>query len=212
MSGPVRANLSDVTAALPSLSSYLDSLPNGLDSYPEARAKASLYRSVLDADAPLDVARLPAPLQHLITEPAPVSSWIPEVHSHAILLAVRDLRFSSDNAFIRFSYDRQRTLFSGRLYRVMLALASPSMLLRTAALRWRSFHRGSLFTVEDANATSARIRVDHPPGLWDGLLADAMAAGLRAVLDLSGAQDSHLSVYEQETDHLRMRGTWNVDD
>ena len=210
MSPRVRAKLGFVTATLPSLSNYLDALPNGLDSYPDVRAKASLYRSVLDHGAIEDVSVLPEPLRRLATDPAPVSAWIPEVHSHALMSAVRDLCFESDAAFVQHAYDRQRELFDGRLYRIMLALASPSLLLRTAALRWRTFHRGSTFSVESSDGTETRVRIDHPPHLWDDLLTDALVAGLEAVLDLSGAVDTKLVITDREPTVLRLHGTWRT--
>ncbi len=192
------------------MSAYLATLPQGIDSYPDVRAKASLYRSTVEGYTVADPSILPEALQRLLRDPAPVSSWVPEVHSHAMILISRDLRFNSDRAFIDFAYEKQRKLFSGPLYKIMLSLASPAMLLRTAALRWGSFHRGTQFTVEEATGTSARIRVDHPARLWDGLLADAMGAGLKAVLDLSGARDTRLVVTEQGETHLRIHGTWHT--
>lgn len=194
--------------ALPHMSAYLARLPHGLDSFPEAKAKASLYRSTIDATMVPDLSVLPPVLARLLETPAPVSSWINEVHSHALILAARDLRFDSDAAFVDFAYARQKDLFAGRLYRVMLALASPTILLRSGALRWTTFHRGSSFNVEEGSATGAVIRIDHPPGLWHGLLADALIAGLRAVLDLSGAQDVDMHVAKQDAESLWIRGTW----
>ena len=133
---------------------------------------------------------------------------MPEVHSHALIMVARDVRFDSDAAFVDFAYTRQKELFAGRLYRVLLALASPAYLLRTGALRWSTLHRGSSFTIEEGFATGAVIRIDHPAGMWHGLLADALIAGLRAVLDLSGAKDSSLVISDQSAEHLRIRGTW----
>lgn len=194
--------------SLPHLSAFLAKLPDGLASFPEVRAKASLYRSILDEFPPDADEHLPGPLRERLLMPVPVSAWIPEVHSHAMVLALRDLRFDSDAAFVDFCYQRQKTLFEGRLYRIMLALASPALLFRTAALRWTLFHRGTTLEVQQRSSTEARICVRHPPQMWDGLLADALMAGLRAVLDLSGADDPVLEVAERTPDALYLRGTW----
>ena len=199
-----------VTSRLPSLDDYVAMLPDGLDSFPEAKAKASLYRSTVEHTLLDDVDLLPPALRPLITDPVPVSSWIPEVHSHAMILVCRDVAFESDEEFIEFTYQQQRALFSGRLYRIMLALASPSVLFRTAAMRWKSFHRGSSFTVEHWTSTSAQIRIEHPPGLWHGVLSGALLAGLRAVLDLSGAQNTRLEIAEHAAEHMRLVGSWTV--
>jgi hypothetical protein len=194
--------------SLPHLSAFVAKLPQGLASFPAVQAKASLYRSILDAFPPDADVHLPEPLRERLLMPTPVSAWIPEVHSHAMVLALRDLSFDSDVAFVDFCYQQQKALFEGRLYRIMLALASPALLFRTAALRWNFFHRGTTLEVQQVAGHEARICVRHPPQMWDGLLADALMAGLRAVLDLSGAQEPRLEVIERTPEALYLRGTW----
>ncbi len=188
-----RASNCDIVTALlreldgfPELSSYLAELPNGVDSYPSCQAKASLYRSVADARpiAPADIAKLPAALQRLLDHPVPISSWISEVHSHAVLLAIYDRCFSSRQEFAEFAYQRQKVLFGGRIYSVALRVVSPTMLVKTAALRFGMFHRGVGFTVVDPHPGGVKIVIDHPSGVYDEISRVGLCEGLRAVLDL----------------------------
>ncbi len=198
---------------LPNLTRYLARLPAGLDSYPEARGKASLYRSMLD-ERLLEKARscpLPSPLDQMVAAPHPVSSWIPEVHSNAMLLAIRDLADTDEQSFDAYSYARLRDLFAGPLYRVLLQLASPSLLIRAAAYRWDSFHRGSAFTLEDWSAHGAQIRIDYPRHLWNAQLGSGLRVGLQVILDISGARDCTLQVRDCTPETMRIVGRWSHD-
>lgn len=193
---------------LPSFSAYLRRLPDGLDSYPDCKAKATLYQSFIDTEALAQMHVMPPPLQRLLEHPPPISAWIPEVHSHALLHASRDLFFDSDKAYLQQAYDNQRALFSGPLYRIMLAVASPKLLFRAASTRWNSFHRGAHFQVDAMAPGSARLRIEHEPHLWDSLMADAMMRGLEAVLHLSGAADAKLVAAEQTPTKILVQATW----
>lgn len=197
---------------LPNLTRYVESLPHGFDSYPSARGKASLYRSMLDENlmAKARSFSLPAPLNRMLTTPYPVSSWIPEVHSNAMLLAIRDLACTDDDGFEAHAYAHLRRLFEGPLYRVLLKLASPSLLVRAAGYRWASFHRGSGFTVEASSAHGAEVRIEYPAHLWNPQLGLGLKAGLRAIVDISGARDCTMDVRDYTPQSLRIVGQWRA--
>lgn len=178
----------------PTLAAYLEGLPDGIDSHPECQAKASLYRTALDT-APLpdaDIPRLPPPLVALLEHPAPVSSWIPEVHNHALLIAIYDRVFADLEAFAKHSYASQRALFEGPLYSIAFRLASPELLIKTAALRWKMFHRGITFKPITDGPGHGRVRLDYPPGMYDRVLLRTLCEAIRAILDLSTAKDAEV--------------------
>ncbi len=199
-----------VDDALPHLQGYLDRLPHGLDSYPDVRTKASLYRSIIELRTMPDVSPLPTGLRRLVEDPMPVSAWIPSVHHHALTLASRDLCCRDDDDFRRFCHDRQRALFDGPLYSVMLAITKPQTLLRSAARRWTSFHRGTDFIVEHLAADGAHILVKHRPHLLDGLLADALLQGLTAVIEVAGGTEVELVAAKRGAETLRIEGQWVI--
>lgn len=197
---------------LPSLAAYVRRLPNGLESYPQCQAKASLYRSAL-SDRPLPaevVAALPRPLRDLVQTPPPVSSWVSEVHSHSLFCALYDTSFASPEAFERFTYERQRELFGGPMYAILLRLASPTRLIKGATKRWAAFHVGSELHVEKAVAGEGVLELRHPPGLWDELSSRGLIAGFRAALELSGAEGLDLRVVESRSDAARFVARWNT--
>ena len=131
----------------PQLRAYLERLPDGLASYPGCLAKASLYRSIIE-ELPLDDTRLPEPLQDLLRRPRAVSEWIPEVHSHAVLLAQYDQRFTALPEFAAHCYAAQRRLWDSKIYAFMMRLMSPVRLLASTSQRWGQFHRGTELVAE----------------------------------------------------------------
>lgn len=199
-------------AEFPHLEAFIERLPQGLASYPDAVAKASLLRSFVQV-RPVPQAvreRLPAPLAQLLEAPPPVSHWIPEVHKHAMLLVLRDTIFADEADYVRYCYLRQRELFRGPMYRVLFTLASPRMLFRAVAMRWSSLHRGSNLTLEEHSDTAARLRLHHPPALWDPMVALATAAGMRVVLDLAGAVGAQVETEHPSSEETVFRGQWTL--
>jgi len=178
----------------PTLAAYLDGLPDGIDSHPACQAKASLHRSALET-APLpveDIARLPNALIELLEHPVPVSSWIPEVHNHALLLAIYDRVFVDIEAFARHAYSTQRALFEGPLYAIAFRIASPELLIKTAGLRWRMFHRGITFKPVMDGKGHGRVQLDFPAGIYHPVLLRSLCEALRATLELATAKDAQV--------------------
>ena len=205
----IRALLGDDTHQ-PVMGAYLDGLPRGIDSHPELKAKASLYRSIVDVK-PLSGAvidALPEPLRRLVRDPAPVSQWIPEVHSHALMLAVYDQHFDSLEAFERFAYQRQRALFTGPLYAIALELATPGMLLKTATLRWRLFHRGVKLRLVERWSGGGSVRLEHPPGVYEDHSRAGLRQGLKAALDLATHDSAEVDVTEATPSHALFVARW----
>ncbi len=188
----------------PHLTAFLDGLPDGLESHPSALAKASLCRTLLDGTPPMRIDDLPGPLRAVAE--VPVSAWVPEVYLHGLVHAIRDTLADHD-AFTAYCYSRWYALFDGPLYRIMLAAARPSLLVRASALRWRTFHRGSEFVVSEVTASSAVATIRHPPGLWGEVFAVAQVEGLRAILDLSGARAARFA-FETGDEALRIMARW----
>lgn len=198
--------------AYPTVSRYFEGLDDGLNSYPDCQAKASLYRALLQ-ERPLSgdaVADLPAPLRTLVQEPAPVSSWIPEVHSHALMLAVYERRFETLEEFAQHAYDRQRSLFEGPLYAIALKVVTPQLLIKTAALRWRMFHRGMSFRAQELQRNRGFIVVEHPNGVYEAVIRRALCEAIRAVLELSTRRPATVTVAESSPRHAKLSVQWNL--
>lgn len=202
--------LGSVEALFPATAAYIARLPHGLDSHPDCQVKASLYRSTLEGrPIPRNAAdALPPRLKQMVLSPAPVSAWVPEVQSLALVTAHLDVCCRSLSDFERSCYLRQRRLFDSPLYRAVVKLATPNLLLRTAALRWGALHRGTTLVVQANERGVAHLSMEHPAHLWDKPTRLALTAGFRALLDLSGARNTTVEVVDASPTHMRMLGQW----
>ena len=72
----------------PRLGAYLAQLPAGLDSHPECTAKASVVRKVYEFARDNPLVGLPEPLQRLLDEPLPSSTWVPQAQVLAAIVAM----------------------------------------------------------------------------------------------------------------------------
>lgn len=196
-------------ARFPTAGEYLAALPDGLDSYPECMAKASLYRAVLE-DLPLEwTTELPAVMRELVAHPRPVNTWISEVHSLALMLAVYDRSFGDSDRFATFCYESQRKLWASKIYAVLMRWTSPHRLLSTGSQRWTLFHRGSTLNVEMATDGQAVVRLDHPVGLYDRVSRIGLTEGLRAALDMSTRYRSSIAEVDSSPTGARWIATWS---
>jgi hypothetical protein len=151
---------------------------------------------------------LPAPVAELVrSRPAP-TAWLPSVHVQALFLAIADAYEMSDRAFLEWSYRVQKPLYAGPIYRPLMVLASPRMLLGGAKLRWSSVHRGSDIDVRTINDASARVTVSYPQDLFAETNLHGFAGGFRAVVELSNARSVDVSVAYVGATHATFDVTW----
>jgi len=194
----------------PRLAAYLADLPDGLDSFPECRSKASLHRAFLDEKPlpPLAPGALPEPVRELIEAPAAVSSWIPTVVHHSVLLVIRELCFTDDESYCRHAFESQRRIFRGPMYRLLLVAMPVDTVLRGIAYRWKAFHQGTQLEVLERGEGEARLELRFPPGLYNELGLKGLASGFRAALDAMKATDAKVEVTEIAAGEAHFRGTW----
>jgi len=164
---------------------YIGSLPDGLDSYPECRHKASFY---LDFIEHVPVARrvkeFPEPLRYLVEKPAAPNAWLPEVHTNAFYMAVRDVVLRSDEELIRAMYDVNVRVLSTPLNRVMFMVATPALLMAAGQGRWAAFHTGSRFLTK-RRGHEGTIEMTYPKNLFPRLMLQVYEQVFQAVMDLS---------------------------
>jgi hypothetical protein len=200
-------------AGLPTLEQYLASLPNGLSSYPFAVAKASLVRALL-VDAPCDVgvsSGLPPRLVELARSPPAANHWTSEVELWALSLGMYDLGFANRGGITRYTewtYQRNRALLSGPLYRVLFAVASPDRLFSGAAHRYSAFHRGTVMSKLEASRGAGSFRLTTPANLLPELARAALSTAFKAALDLSGAKDAVVVGRAESAETTSFDATW----
>jgi hypothetical protein len=189
------------------LDRYLAGLPDGLASYPQCQAKGSVFRNLFDA-VDVDRSSLPEPLRRLLEDPPIASEWIAEAQVWALALAVADQRGMDRAALLDWTYRRRRQLFEGALYRYMMAEVPAAALVRTSALRWGAFHRGTLLEAGGMADDGARLSLAFPSGLFDSQVLEILTAVVRAALEASGARSAEVVVEESTATTARFRASW----
>jgi uncharacterized protein (TIGR02265 family) len=170
------------------MTAYVESLPEGLDSLRDCQQKASILRQFVGRPHASALAKaLPAELRGLVEAPPPATEWISEVKATAIYLALRDV-MGSDEAFLEYTYEMNRRLLSGPLYRVLFALVSPERVIKGAASRWSQLHRGTELRTEALSPPRVRFRLVSPIGLVPEVLARAYGGAYRVAIELAGAR------------------------
>jgi hypothetical protein len=191
----------------PRLAAFVRGLPDGLDSYPEYGTKSALMRSLVTEELVRHAASVPDELAELIRNPPPMSAWVKQTHAHAVLVLARDVLFATDRAFAQHCYDGQRSLFSSKIYLLLMRCTSPGRLLSTAEKRWSQFNRGCTIRTE-VFADGAHIWVDHPRGIFDQTCRTALSQALRATLDMSSARCTEITLVDESPMQTELLARW----
>ncbi len=173
----------------PLLAEYLDGLPAGLESYADCESKASLANSAVEGHDATDLQEgLPAPVRALIHSPQPAGVWIPAVHADAVFFAVCDRHYTTEEAVVRWTYDRSMAMAKNPLYRALLRVPGPRILLKAGARAHGLFQRGTDFDI-DIGDGEAEITLSFPPRLHLGLNLAANTALWRAMVRIVGGRN-----------------------
>jgi hypothetical protein len=188
---------------------YLRNLPKGLASFPECKAKATLVRTFADHHiAPSSSEKLPDELVSLLVTPPLPASWVSEVQFMCVTLWARESRFSSDEAFLSWVRRLNAELFATPLYRMIMWVASPRLLLAGAARRWQQFHRGTRLTVPVQGPGFAEMVIGFPPGLFNELHIRIFGVAFEAGIEAAGGKHCATAAYHLGNGEARVRVEW----
>jgi hypothetical protein len=184
------------------LARYLEALPRGLESYPAVRAKGAIVRQLLlDPVHSLSLAEgLPPRLEELIRMPPSVNEWVPLVELCALHAAAFDFAFADKggvSAYEEWTFQRDLQLFKGPVYRALIAVPKPELLLTNHAARWSAFHRGSSLHVMAVADGKIAVRLSYPPYSWPKVSRVALGAAFRAAVIVAGAQWGEVTSKEE---------------
>ena len=175
----------------PRLVEYLASLPAGLASYPDCQAKTSLSLTMVEGlpepRPALEKESLPEPLARFLRRP-PTSMWSSEVESRALALSIADHYRMSNEAYLAWIKQQNRSYFGSLMYRAVMAFASPAALVAKAAARWAAVHRGSSLAAKVLGPGDAQATLTFPPFLFAGLALLQVKAVLEAGAEHTNAR------------------------
>lgn len=174
---------------LRSVADYLASIPGGIAAYPECMHKGEPLAVWLDRSPTGGLAELvPAEAARLLP-PARVPTWVPEVHAAVIYLAMREVHFADDAAFLEHARYCNKGVIETPLNRVLFWAASPRAILRGGSLRWTALHHGSSAEVRTPDDCSAELALNYPPNLLPELVVRGNGVGMAMALEYAGARD-----------------------
>lgn len=182
------------------LHTYLASLPDGMRSFPKCQVRGEVLDHTLDWLGEVNGTLDPV-LRDWVRSYRPLGramEWVPEVLLNCVSLQVADEGYPSGQAWLNDVYRRQRAIYQTPLYRALLLVLSPTLLMMGASDRWKAYRRGSTLAVDKWTKTPAGRKttatLEHPPGLHTELHLLSLAQALVAAVDASGAKGSKLEL------------------
>ena len=159
--------------------SFIDSLPDGLRSFPEARGRMSLFRSLYELTSAEHIDdRLRAVMAQTSDD-----DWQSEVVCAAIVSAFAD-ECGDESDFLARMLEHNLEIYRRPLFRGLMFVMSPTLVLMGAAKRWGAFHEGSSLEVDKWARTDthhgAKLHLRHPTGLFQPLHHRAYGEAFRA--------------------------------
>lgn len=189
----------------PRVVGYLEALPAGVHSYPECVARSGILQTFLDARPPAtgDV----DPWIAALLRPSPLR-YVPEAVLNAALLAMGDAAGLTDAQYLDWNRATNRQLYRGLLYRALMAIFSPAMLLERAPARWESFHVGTKLAVEVRGAKEAAAVLTFPAQLFGPLLLQGYATAFAAALEHARGHDARVELGVATPTSARFVARW----
>jgi hypothetical protein len=176
---------------------YLDRLPHGTASYPECTVRASIYEPWRNALPPFDLrttSEVFSPAFATYLRSGPSDDWIPEVWASVLL----ELWFvhvcERDEGRCRARLRRgNREVFDGPLYRAVVRVFSPSLVIMGMARTWNLTRRGSgakaTMGPRSASPRTGEVVLSHPPWLFSERQLVGFEEGFMAVGDILQVPD-----------------------
>jgi hypothetical protein len=193
----------------PRLTNYLAYLPAGLDSHPKCQVKTGVLRPFYHSRplSPEQLALLPEPLQRSLAR-VEDECWMPEAHFMAAALAIADAARFSEEELDRWALALNRELLGGRVYKVLMSMASPDLLLPISRFKWSTLRRGTTFEV-DVLRKGCRATVRFPERLFDAACLKLFAPAFAAILEVSNARNPKIELERFDETSGSYIGHWD---
>ncbi|MGC4118094.1 MAG: hypothetical protein QM765_26795 [Myxococcales bacterium] len=195
----------------PRLAQYVDSLPQGLASFPEAQAKGSICRVLLEKHPLKDPQGLPDEVLAFVTKPIASAAWVSEAACMGLHLAIGDAYKMGAGEYDRWLYEHNASLLDGRfsfMFRAVMSLASPAVLLQGAGVKLGGFHKGTDLHIDSRGPTEVLFHLTFPAGLYTELCMAAFRAAFQVSLDMTKARDIRCSLVAMGKGRADFKVSW----
>jgi len=185
-------------ARCPRAAAYVRLLPHGLASHPDAQLNADVLAPVRERfGAELENVTLPEAVRAALAA-AGSATWVPDTAANALYLACFDLGFADDAEFASWGHEVTTKVLRRPLFRMLVAVLSPTLVAMGGSKRWGAFHRGSELLAAPAVKVGNRIELHaslrFPRHLFPRAMIAFNAEAIRAAVDAAGAKDSKVTV------------------
>lgn len=198
----------------PRTAAYLRSLPQGLASYPECIVKGDVFsaaRELVAEGLRGDAEDLPEPLRAYV-QGHWREQWFSDVAGTCMNLLARDLVFPGDEQLLKFAYEASAKVFERPLYRVIMKVLSPTLVIVNAAKRWTTFRKGTTLTrnifERDAKTARACLALTYPSGLYPKLMLLTFAESYRAAADAAHAPEAKVTLAAHDECKAEFEVSW----
>jgi hypothetical protein len=195
---------------LASVERYLASIPEGLDAYPQCLHKGEPLAIWLEHSPTAGLCeRIPPAVATLLDRSRSMPTWVSEVHANVLYLAIRELYFDSDQAFLEHASRVNRAVLDTPINRILFWVGSPRAMLRGAGIRWSSMHRGSTFEPRIRGDTAADAEMSFPANLFPRIVLLGNGTGFVAALENTGARDVVVHLKTDQPTYAVFTASWS---
>jgi hypothetical protein len=188
---------------------YLAAVPGGIDAYPECLHRGEPLAQWLKHSPTAGLPeRLPAPAAALLQRDGRMPNWVPEVQATVIYLAIRELHFPDDAAFLELARRCNLAVLETPTNRLLMWAASPRAIVRGSSLRWTSLHRGSTLEARMPDERSAEVTLVFPPRLLPEIVLRGNGVGIKMALERAGACDVEVDLHAVEPSRAVFHARW----
>jgi hypothetical protein len=183
-------------------------LPNGLESYPSCQVRADVAAEILRL--------FPEILQHPGISPEVVATiqaslakkdWMPDVQGVVARLLVRDIACTTDQEYLDWSYRVASDLFKRPIFKVLMYVLSPTLVLLGTEKRWGTFRRGTMLKSR-VRDNSAITELAFPENLYTPVVLLGFGEAFRASLAAARATDPRVELLEATSELARWSVRW----
>ncbi len=169
-----------------SFADYVASLPSGWSSFPTCQVPHAVFDMLDEELAQRGRRRATDMFAAVAGRPVPAQGWVPEIMLNAAFYLVRE-HFDDDVAFDRFNHEAAMSLYRKPLYRALMTVMSPTLIIMGMGKRWTAFRRGTELAVKhwkQGDTHQVEAVLTHPAGLHTeeslGLLRVNLVVALQA--------------------------------
>jgi hypothetical protein len=145
-----------------------------------------------------------------VVSPPLHSAWITEVEATAVYLAMMDLCFADEAAFVAYALSANRSLLQGPLYRALLWLVGPERVVGRSAHTFGQMHRGLVLDARMGTVPrSAMFTLVFPPGLVPRVLARCYVTAAQAAVETAGGHNPVVDIILTTPTSFSLSVTWS---